>query len=186
MPQVLRKHNCYRTLQRVSLTTQNTHMHIKLIPASYTGFPYSNLGSQSWFPSCSVAWELQTLLWDLGWSTVPAALWSFLPQGQIKPFNLRELTTSLSLICQLENRHTERVRICLIITENFRVTFRPQLSRCIRRNASSTSLSSHPVWVQKRFWSHGILSWSACCSSQVWLVVSSNPTWCYASCLCCP
>lgn len=86
MPQVLRKHNCYRTLQRVSLVAQNTHMHIELTPALNTGFPNSNSGSQSRFPSCSVAWpgnckwHCSEMLARVN-NTVPEAPWSLLPRG---------------------------------------------------------------------------------------------------------
>lgn len=82
MPQVLRKHDCYRTLQCVSLTTRNTPMHIKLIPALYTDFPCSNSGSQSWFPCCPMAW-LGNCKWHCSrmLAGVPEALWRFLPQG---------------------------------------------------------------------------------------------------------
>lgn len=69
-----------------------------------------------------------------------------------------------------------KLRICLIIMADFRVTFNPQLTRCLQRNAlkykPQQPYGLNPGAFLKL---HNILSSFVCCSLQVWVVVSSNP-----------
>lgn len=112
MPQVLRKHSCYRTLQCVSLMTQDTCKHIRLILALCAASPYSNSGSQSWFPSCSVAWlgdckrHCSGLLAGVNSTVLRGTMKLFTTRVNKAYLCLREVRTSLIPIFQLENRCT--------------------------------------------------------------------------------